>query len=234
MAHRFYVALALALLVFGCDEVEAKEDGSVADAGSRDGGEDRDAGAPADAGSFEDASAIEDGGSGEDGGTLDGGLDGGEGDGGPADGGLTDAGSTDAGADAGGACHAYTFGAPAVPIQNVASLSWTGAGGGAIPLGTYDAVSAETTGTLGGMYRATWVFEDASTLAQLQQFTLAGPGPIVPRRFTWSTGGGTLSRAETCPGTDSFSQSYRVRTDGAQTFLDVREGTTLMFTFLRR
>lgn len=238
--------LALALLVLGCDDVEASPHASSVDAGLRDGGERDDAGVSEDAGLIGDAGAIEDGGipggdSGVDGGAGDAGstdagpVDAGSTDAGPVDAGPTDAGSTDAGrADAGDACHGYTFGAPAVPIQNVPSLSWTGAGGGTIPLGTYDAVSAESTGTLSGMYRATWVFEDASTLAQLQQITLSGPGPVTPRRFAWSTAGDTLTRIETCPGSDSYNQSYRVRTEGAQTFLDVRQSGALIFTYRRR
>jgi len=145
-----------------------------------------------------------------------------------ADAAIADASS---GPDASGACHAHAFGAPAVPIRMVASLP--AMTGGTIPLGTYDAIDAQTTGTIGGSYRATWVFEDATTLAQLQQITLAGPGAVIPRLFTWSTAGTTLMRAETCPGADSFSQTYRVRTEDGDTLLDVRQAT-LMFTFRLR
>jgi hypothetical protein len=193
----------------GCDEGDPPLDASVdaaviTDAGSGDAGRD--------AGSAEDAAT--------------------------ADAATTDAATTDAaiadassGSDASGACHAYAFGAPAAAIRMVASLP--AMTGGTIPLGTYDAIDAQTTSTIGGSYRATWVFEDATTLAQLQQITLTGPGAVVPRLFTWSTAGTTLTRAETCPGADSFSQTYRVRTEDGDTLLDVRQAT-LMFTFRLR
>ena len=145
----------------------------------------------------------------------------------------TDAAIADAGPppDAGGACHAHDFGAAAVPIRMVLSLP--AMTGGTIPLGTYDAIDTQTTTSVSGTYRATWVFEDATTLAQRQQITLAGPGPVIPRLFTWSAAGNELTRTETCPGADGFTQPYTVRTEGGDTLLDVRQGT-LMFTFRLR
>lgn len=151
--------------------------------------------------------------------------------------------SLDAGADAGpvdaslpridanGTCHPYPLGGDEIAFRMVTSLP--AMTGGTIPSGTYDAVDVQTMGSISGSYRATWVFEDATTLQQVQRLTLLSPSTITPRTFTWSTSGATLSRTETCPDENEFESEYRVRTEGDDVFLDVRQGT-LMFTFRRR
>jgi len=205
----------IALLCLGCDEEVASTDAAVlADAALTDGGSTPDA--AQDAGRAEDASIAD--ATVPDAAAADAGTDGAIADAGPPP-------------DAAGACHAHALGAAAVPIRSVGMLPEMT--GGTIPLGTYDAIDAQTTVPVGGTYRATWVFEDATTLAQLQQITLAGPGPVIPRLFTWSTAGATLTRTETCPGADSFTHTYRVRVEGGDTLLDIRQDT-LMFTFRLR
>ncbi|HJL47182.1 MAG TPA: hypothetical protein RMG45_15125, partial [Polyangiaceae bacterium LLY-WYZ-15_(1-7)] len=131
------------------------------------------------------------------------------------------------------ACHGYTFGRPAVAIEMVVG-PLPALTGGEIPLGTYDAVAARTTTSTTGSYRATFVFEDADTLQQLQQISLSGVGPITPRTITYSTSGSMLMRTETCPGGDTPDTGYRVFSDGdGRTRLEIGNAA-LRFEFVRR
>ncbi len=142
--------------------------------------------------------------------------------------------ATDEAGDTGGACHAVTFGAPAATIQNVASLPTMT--GGTIPApAVFDAVDAQTTGSVTGTYRGTWSFRADGRIDSLDQITLgSGTPPVpVPRTFTYTAAGSTLTRTQVCGGGDDFSNQYRVRTSGADTFLEVRQGA-VMFVFKRR
>ena len=159
---------------------------------------------------------------------------------------TTDSTTTDSGAagdgafdapitwDTAGACHAFGFGAPSATIALVPSLPTMT--GGSIPLGIFDAVGAKTTGStgVGGTYQATWSFVTATRLEAVEQLALSGTPPVpVPRALSWSTSGATLTRAQTCGGSSSFSNDYTVRSEAGATYLDVRSGS-LMFTFKKR
>lgn len=129
-------------------------------------------------------------------------------------------------------CHEHALEVPEVQIETVPNLPTMT--GGDIPLGTYDIVAASTTGQLTGTIRSTWVFEDETTLQVIQQLALVGPAPEpTPRTMSYATSGATLDREESCPGTEQFSNEYRVRDDGDEIVLDVRQGG-LMFTYQRR
>lgn len=142
---------------------------------------------------------------------------------------------TEAGTDAGGTgtgCHAVTFGAPPATFTNVATLP-TMTGGTIVP-GIYDAVAVETTGTATGTYRATWSFAVCGIIESIEQLTLSGSPPTpTPRTLTWTASGSTLTRTRICGGTETFTNTYRARTDATGTFLDVRSDT-VMFTFKKR
>lgn len=133
--------------------------------------------------------------------------------------------------DTAGACHGFGFGAPAATITKVASLPTMT--GGTILEGIYDAVAAQTTGTLTGSYRATWSFVSGNKIEAIEQTTLSSPGAIVPRILTWSTSGTTLTRTQICGGSSTFNNEYTVRSESGATYLDVRSDT-LMFTFKKR
>lgn len=161
----------------------------------------------------------------------------------PIDSSVVDSGVVDSGAvmdapidegitwDTAGACHGFGFGAPAATITKVASLPTMT--GGTIVEGIYDAVAAQTTGTLTGSYRATWSFVSGNKIEAIEQTTLSSPGAIVPRVLTWSTSGTTLTRTQICGGSSTFNNEYTVRSESGATYLDVRSDT-LMFTFKKR
>lgn len=176
-----------------------------------------------------DAAAPSDAGKGADdgGGAIDGG-------GTPSDAGAQadDGGDAKAPPGDGGGCHALGFGGAPVTMVKVVSLP--AMTGGAIPLGSYDAVEAKTTGTLLGTYRGSWTFETATTLQVFEQLALSGTPPTPkPRTLSYSTSGVTLSRQQICGGTDAFTNDYSVRAETAGTFLDVQSGG-LLFTFKKR
>jgi hypothetical protein len=131
----------------------------------------------------------------------------------------------------GGACHSLVFTAPEVSITAVTSLPTMT--GGAIALGTYDAIEAKTTGTLTGAYRAAWRFSDCA-LDIYEYVTTGGTPPTpTPRTLSWATAATTLTRTQVCGGTTTFTNDYTARTDATGTYLDVRSGQ-LMFTFKKR
>lgn len=231
---RTLLAPILAALVvstaLGCsDPVDAPTDsGTVPPDGTVDSS------VPTDSGEATDSGGTADGGPVTDAGT-DAGTDGGTDAATPVDAAADAATDSGAGTDAAAGCHSHGYGAPAVTIMAVFTLpSMTG---GAIPVGTYDAVGASTTGTVGvgGQFRATWVFEDADTLHQVLAIDLSSSGlpEATPRTYDYATTGATLGRSEVCPGTDTFDNGYRVVTAGGTTTLDIRQGG-LMFTFQRR
>ena len=102
-----------------------------------------------------------------------------------------------------------------------------------MPPGTRCGASTQTTTAAAGTYRGTWVFEDATTLSQLQQITLAAPGPVVPRRYSYTAADTTLVRVQTCPNTDTLSVGYTVREQDGVYVLDVAQGP-LMISLRRR
>lgn len=152
----------------------------------------------------------------------------------------TDAGSDDAGIgtrDAGpDACHALDFGADEVPLRRVDTLPTMT--GGTIPDGVYDAVDYQTTGGAMGAYRGTWSIRSTGagvgTMDVIQQLTLTGVGPIVPRTLSWTASGTALARTEICPNEGAATNfTYSVVTEGGVTRLLARS-TTVLFVLERR
>lgn len=137
----------------------------------------------------------------------------------------------DAAVDAAIGCHGSRFGAPAVPFRSVASIPL--ATGGTIPPGTYDAVDAQTTSTLSGTFRSTWVIsgDEIDTYEQLTLQTT--PPEPTPRTFLYTTSDLRLVRTVTCGGSTNFNNEYSVRTVGSEVFLDLKQNT-ILFTFQKR
>lgn len=132
----------------------------------------------------------------------------------------------------GGPCHGYDFGGSVVTIAQVSSLP--AMTGGTIALGSYDVVEAQTTLSISGTIRSTWVFESESLLQIIEQIALSGTPPApTPRSLTWATSGTTLTRQQICGGDTGFSNDYSVRVTNDGTFLDIRQNT-LMFTYQLR
>jgi len=160
-----------------------------------------------------------------------------------------DAGGDDAGADAGGddaglgtrdagsdTCHSLDFGADEVALRRVDSLPTMT--GGTIPDGIYDAVDYQTTGGATGAYRGTWSIRSTGagvgTMDVIQQLTLTGVGPIVPRTLSWTASGTALARTETCPNEGAMTNfTYSVVTEGGVTRLLARSASVL-FVLERR
>ena len=209
---------------------DAGFDAGVGDAGVEADSGSADADTEGDAGSETDADTEGDAGS-----ETDAGLDA------SVDSGTTDAGADDdAGIgtrDAGpGACHSLDFGADEVPLRRVDMLPTMT--GGTIPDGVYDAIDYQTTAGLMGAYRGTWHVRSTGvgvgTMDVIQQLTVSGAGPIVPRTMSWTASGTALARTETCPTVGAETNfTYSVETEGGTTRLLARSDT-LLFVLERR
>ncbi|MFK7986978.1 MAG: hypothetical protein AB8I08_13215 [Sandaracinaceae bacterium] len=231
------VSLLSLLVVAGCDDTTPTDAGAARDAGAADAG-------AADAGAFDagrDAGAA-------DAGRVDAGTDAGAVDAGTDAGALdadTDAGATDSGTDAGfdggwdaaAGCHGVGFGEDAVTIETPSGPA-PAPTGGVIPLGAYDLLRVQNYGgETSGTMRSTWVFRDSTTLATLTAAALS-PGSSLPeatpRLNTWSTDGTSLTRTETCGGTDSATVGYSMLVSGAVTVLRLHAAPGLILTYRLR
>ncbi|MCB9622533.1 MAG: hypothetical protein H6723_04260 [Sandaracinus sp.] len=142
-------------------------------------------------------------------------------------------GTRDAGPDA---CHSLDFGREEIALRRVDSLPTMT--GGEIPSGVYDAVDYQTTTGSSGAYRGSWSITSTGagvgTMEVIQQLTGSAPGPIIPRRYTWTTAGVNLSRVETCPNAGTMqSFTYSIVTEGGTTRLLARS-STILFVLERR
>lgn len=143
------------------------------------------------------------------------------------------------GMDGGGACGAYTFGAPAVTFT--ATDAGGGFNGGAIPPGIYDAVLAERATASAGTWRETLVL-DGARFTRTRQLNLTGTseGPVTRRSGTYTVTGGELKLTYDCAfsddaGVDAGSDTFMLDVSGATCDKTMRFGIAgVGVTFKRR
>lgn len=145
--------------------------------------------------------------------------------------GLDSAVADGATADAVPSCHAHDMAGDVLSIARVDTLP--NMTGGRIEDGAYDATLIRTLGSATGTYRGTWVFE-GPTVHVREQIALSGAPPeAIPRSYGYVTNDTVLSRTPSCGATTAFTNTYSVRQEGDETFLDVRSDI-IVVTFRRR